>query len=348
MASFTPEKKFIRILSIDGGGVRGIIPGQILAKLEHKLQARTGDPEKRLADYFDFFAGTGTGGILSCAYIMPLKEKMRTPRFSASQIVDFYIRYAGSIFDNTFDHKLITLGGLLDEQYSAVGMEKMFSDYFESIQLSQLLKPCVITSYDIHRRRGHFFTQHTASRPSSDFYVRDIARATSAIPTYFECKEIASLSGVTYPLIDGSIVAYNPALCAVAEVSKVFYGSQARTQQATLPAMLLLSLGTGLPKMQYSYEDAKDWGLAKWARPLQRMTASANAEAVDYQLQQLYTGVGARQQYLRINPELPIDVVAEIDNVQPQNLQALKELGDTTFEAMELELDKFVSLMLEE
>ncbi len=90
------------------------------------------------------------------------------------------------------------------------------------------------------------------------------------------------------------------------------------------------------------------WGLAKWARPLQRMTASANAEAVDYQLQQLYTSAGAHAQYLRINPELPIDVAAEIDNVQPQNLQALKELGDTTFETLEFELDKFVSLMLQE
>jgi hypothetical protein len=100
--------------------------------------------------------------------------------------------------------------------------------------------------------------------------------------------------------------------------------------------------------VQYSYDDVKNWGLAKWTRPLQRMSASANAEAVDYQLQQLYAATGASNQYLRINPELPVDVAADIDNVQPQNLQALKELGDATFEALEDKLDTFVSLMLEE
>jgi patatin-like phospholipase/acyl hydrolase len=192
------------------------------------------------------------------------------------------------------------------------------------------------------------FTQHTAGKPSADFYIRDVLRATSAIPSYFECKEVLSLSGVSYPLIDGSIFANNPALCAVAEVSKVFFADKFRKQQATLANMLILSLGTGLPKVQYSYEDVKNWGLAKWTRPLLRMGGSANAEAVDYQLQQLFAGAGAARQYLRINPELPIEVAAEIDNIQPQNLQALKELGDATFEALEDKLDAFVSLMMEE
>jgi patatin-like phospholipase/acyl hydrolase len=348
MATYAPVKKYIRILSIDGGGVRGILPAQLLAKLEHKLQARTGDPEKRLADYFDFFAGTGTGGILSCAYLTPVKEKMQTPRFSAVQIVDFYIKHAGNIFNDTLDQRIVTLGGLLNEQYNAGELEKTFIDYFENVQLSYLLKPCIITAYDIYRRRAHFFTQHTADKPSADFYIRDVVRATSAMPTYFECKEIMSLSGVGYPLIDGSIFANNPALCALAEVSKWYFADKSRKQPATVSNMLILSLGTGLPKMQYTYEDAKDWGLAKWTRPLLRMGASGNAEAVDYQLQQLYASAGASEQYLRINPELPVDVNADIDHVEPQNLQALKELGDATFEAMEDKLDKFVSLMLQE
>ena len=55
-----------RILSIDGGGIRGIIAGQVLVALEKKLQKRSGNPDARLADYFDFFAGTSTGGILTC------------------------------------------------------------------------------------------------------------------------------------------------------------------------------------------------------------------------------------------------------------------------------------------
>src|SRR5688572_3671969 len=126
----SPKKKLIKILCIDGGGVRGIVAGQFLALLEHKLQARTGNPESRLADYFDMIAGTGTGGILACAYLSPLKPHLRTPRFNAAQVVDLYMKYATEVFNESLDHKIVTLGGLLDEKYSADELEKIFRSYF--------------------------------------------------------------------------------------------------------------------------------------------------------------------------------------------------------------------------
>ncbi len=61
-----------RILSIDGGGIRGIIPGMVIKYLEEKIQSKTGNENARIADYFDFFAGTSTGGILTCAYLCPM------------------------------------------------------------------------------------------------------------------------------------------------------------------------------------------------------------------------------------------------------------------------------------
>jgi patatin-like phospholipase/acyl hydrolase len=67
------KQKMTRILSIDGGGIRGIIPGQILVILEEKLKAKTGNENARIADYFDLIAGTSTGGILTCAYLTPDK-----------------------------------------------------------------------------------------------------------------------------------------------------------------------------------------------------------------------------------------------------------------------------------
>src|ERR1043165_3733449 len=60
-----------RILSIDGGGIRGIIPGMVLAYLESSLQKKSNNKNARIADYFDFVAGTSTGGILSCALRIP-------------------------------------------------------------------------------------------------------------------------------------------------------------------------------------------------------------------------------------------------------------------------------------
>ena len=79
----------LKILSIDGGGIRGIIPGQILVTLERKLQKRSGNPDARLADYFDMFAGTSTGAILSAAYACPGEDGR--PKFSAEQAVDLYL-----------------------------------------------------------------------------------------------------------------------------------------------------------------------------------------------------------------------------------------------------------------
>jgi len=80
----------MNILSIDGGGIRGIIPGQVLVALEQQLQQLSGDPNKRLADVFDMIAGTSTGGILACLYLSPDLATNR-PKFSAAQAVDLYL-----------------------------------------------------------------------------------------------------------------------------------------------------------------------------------------------------------------------------------------------------------------
>ena len=85
-----------RILSIDGGGIRGIIPGEILVVLEEKLQKLSNNPQARIADSFDLIAGTSTGGILSCIYLCPAKEARR-PCFTARQAVDLYFNRLSSL-----------------------------------------------------------------------------------------------------------------------------------------------------------------------------------------------------------------------------------------------------------
>ena len=75
-----------KILSIDGGGIRGLIPGQVLVALEKKLQQKTNDPDARIASYFDFFAGTSTGGILTCLLLCPDENNPQKPKFSAEEI----------------------------------------------------------------------------------------------------------------------------------------------------------------------------------------------------------------------------------------------------------------------
>ncbi|MBC8112388.1 MAG: patatin-like phospholipase family protein, partial [Verrucomicrobia bacterium] len=275
------KSKYVRILSIDGGGIRNIIPAEILRVLEHKLQEKTGRSEVRLADYFDMIAGSGFGGIMACAYLSPLKPQQTSTRFSTSQVMDIFMRFGEKIFSDTLDHRILSLGGFLDEKYDADGLEEMLELHFDTLQLSHLLKPCVIPAYDISRREVHFFNKFKADKPARDFYVKDFAYATTAIPTLFECKKMQSLSGVHYAMIDGGMFANNPALCAYAEARTIFQQPNNPKKGVTATGMVVLSLGTGQPKRYYEFEEAKKWNLAGWARPLVDITSFANSEVVE-------------------------------------------------------------------
>jgi patatin-like phospholipase/acyl hydrolase len=333
------KKKLTRILSIDGGGIRGIIPGQVLVSLEEKLKKKSGNPEARIADYFDLIAGTSTGGILTCAYLCPEKKHPKRSKFTAKEVVELYLHRGHEIFSQSLFHKIVTAGGVLDEKYPSEPLEKALEEYFGDTKLSQLLKPCLISSYDITRRQAHFFTKHDAAKKKGwDYFVKDVARATSAAPTYFECSRVTSFTGINYPLIDGGVFVNNPALCAYSEVHHQF--------KATAVEMAILSLGTGFERKQYDYNVAKDWGMMGWIKPLIGIMMSGVSEVVDYQLQQIYSAVKAPKQYLRLNAELPITVQPELDNASPENINALKEFGAETAQKFDDQLNEFMKYLV--
>lgn len=334
--------KLTRILSIDGGGIRGILPGQILVVLEKKLQQKTGNANVRLADYFDLLAGTSTGGILTCLYLCPDANNPGRPRFTAKEAVDLYLLKGGDIFKSNLPHKILSAGGMADEKYSAKPMEECLQTYFGETRLSQLLKPCFITSYNIFQRTTNFFTQHDAvTKEGYDFLLREVARATSAAPTYFEPALVHSISGVSYPLVDGGIFANNPAMCAYVEAQDLFYGSE----KNAIPEMFVLSIGTGSIKKQYEYKKAKNWGALGWVQPLIDMMMSGVSDTVDYQLKKLFEAQGKSHNYIRIMPEMGT-ATHEMDDASPENLIALKEAGTMSAEKYDVVLDKVVDIII--
>ena len=332
--------RYFRILSLDGGGIRGIIPAQVLVTLEKKLQQASGKPGLRVADCFDLVAGTSTGGILACLHLCPQANSPARPRYSAEEALNFYFERGPTIFERSIWESIKTAGGVADEKYPAVGLETALHDYFQDTLLSQLVKPCLIPAYHITQRAEFFFTQHDAvGRHEWDFFVRDVGRATSAAPTFFECARAVSRTGIAHPLIDGGLFANNPALCAFAE---------ARTQMPGRPQasqMAILSLGTGSIDTPYYYDDVKHWGMVEWMRPALDMMLSSVTETVDYQMRQLYTGEGMEQQYLRIQPEIPPSL-ADIDNTTPNNLNTLQTVGQNVAEQYDRQLDEMVTLLL--
>ncbi|MCK4910687.1 MAG: patatin-like phospholipase family protein [Thermodesulfovibrionales bacterium] len=335
------KKKTIRILSIDGGGIRGIIPGMVLAHLEGIIQAKTGKNDARLADYFDLMAGTSTGGILTCMLLCPDGTKKKRPRFSAKDAVGMYIDNGGDIFDLDFWEKHNPLNGVFDEKYSAKNLEKLLKKYFGKLRLSELLKPCLITAYDIKRARTLFFTSHDAKkRKDENYLVRRVARATSAAPTYFEVARVKSMAGNIRPLIDGGVFANNPTLCAYAESREKMPG------KPTAKNMVILSLGTGIRKTVLSYNEAKDWGKIQWVAPLIDIMMSGVSETVDYQLKQIFDSIDSKDQYQRINWPLKTKKMSQMDNASKPNIRALVKAGKDCAKFYDKELNSFADKLI--
>ncbi len=343
------NEKLTRILCIDGGGIRGIIPAQILVALEKKLRNATNNPQARIGDYFDMIAGTSTGGILTCFYLMPDKVNPTKPLYKAEDAVDFYMQHGGNIFSVPFSHKVRTMGGLTDEKYPAKNIENALQSTFGKTTLKELIKPCLITAFDVFEGKAHFFRQHEAIKnEGDDYYLTDVTRATSAAPTYFESPFVQSMSGVTRPLIDGGVFANNPAMCAYAEARKMKFSPG--KHNPTAMDMLLVSIGNiGTNKMGFQHQKVKNWGIIEWIKPLIDIMMSGVSQTVHYQLLQLFKAEDVTKQYVRIDPEL-YTAKADMDDASPRNLAALKEAGTRASELDDIQdkLDRIVKLLISE
>jgi patatin-like phospholipase/acyl hydrolase len=318
----------INILSIDGGGIRGIIPAVILNYIEERLRARTGDKNTTLADYFDMIAGTSTGGILTCFYLLPPQEGHPLhSRYPAKDAVDLYTKRGKEIFKHKF-----SFFGLASEIYPATGLEKILQETMGETTLAQLRKDCLVTAYDITERKAVFFTRPDAKRyPHRNYLIRDIARATSAAPTYFEPAVVRSQGGATSYLVDGAMFAGNPALCAWVEAPKIENETGNVSNTITQKNMTVLSIGTGKERKKYDYDKAKKWGLLSWARPVVDILLSSSAEVVDYQMRKIFSAAGCPDNYIRLEPALG-KAKPDMDDASDDNIQKLTDAGHAFIE----------------
>lgn len=329
------------ILSIDGGGIKGIIPGMVLVEMEKRLKERTGNPEAYIGEYFDFFAGTSTGGILTCLLLCPSKENPKKPRFSAQEALNLYIDNGSKIFSTKGIKRFFADIGWTSEKYNANVLEKILSDYFGNVKLSQLIKPCIITAYNIELRKAHFFRQKVAKTrgDSRDFYVRDVCRATSAAPTYFSVAEIHSLAGVRYPLLDGGIFATNPSLSAFVEIKK--------NPEELIPTdVYILSLGTGASKKSYDSDELKDTKALFVVPALLDMMMSGATETSHFYMKQIFSFLGIPDHYLRLEPRNLQSVDEKLDAASPKNISKLIALADRMISEQTLVIDLVIDNLI--
>ncbi len=313
-----------KILSIDGGGIRGLIPAIVLAEIEK----RSG---KRIAEMFDLVAGTSTGGILALGLVMP--DDGGRPRYTADELAQLYREKGEVIFSSSFWYKLYSIFGWNDAKYHYRGLEKVLDTYFGNARLKDAIIPTVITSYEIERCLPWFFKSWRAADPeleaSYDFPMKKVARATSAAPTFFDPLKLEEGSGDDYyALVDGGVFANNPSMCAYVEARDMFPGDD----------LLFVSLGTGELTERLSITKTDRWGLVKWARPVLNVVFDGVADTVSYQLKKALPG----DRYYRFQLKLT-EQSADMDNAGEENLRELKLLAEEMISREGSKLDRLCS-----
>ncbi|KAG6758488.1 hypothetical protein POTOM_038841 [Populus tomentosa] len=286
LSAIKNQRGKICILSIDGGSsLKGIISGKALAYLENALKVKSGNPDARIADYFDVAAGTGIGGIFTAMlfgtkdHSRPIMKAEETWKFLADQSKKFYTHGNGGFFKRFFR------GGATGSTAATAGLEKAmketFSDKGRNLTLKDTLKPVLIPCYDLSSTAPFLFSRADALETDSfDFRLWEVCRATSAEPGLFDPVLMGSIDGQTRCLaVDGGLAMSNPAAAAI---THVLHNKQEFPFVRGVEDLLVLSLGTGqILEVSYEYEQVKNWRAKQWARPMARISGDGSADSVD-------------------------------------------------------------------
>ncbi|XP_050210110.1 patatin-like protein 6 [Mercurialis annua] len=284
LSAIKNQRGKICILSIDSGGMKGILSGKALAYLEDALKRKSGNPDARIADYFDVAAGTGIGGIFTAMLFgtkdhnRPLKKADDTWRFLADHGKKIYRSGKNSGFKRLFKG-----GSGLTAATS--GLEKAMKETFQvkdkSLTLKDTLKPVLIPCYDLSSTAPFLFSRADALETESfDFRLWEVCRATSAEPGLFQPVQMRSVDGQTKCLaVDGGLAMSNPTAAAI---THVLHNKQEFPFVRGVEDLLVLSLGTGqLLEVKYEFDEVKNWRAKHWARPMARISGDGSADAVD-------------------------------------------------------------------
>ncbi|WCR59741.1 MAG: hypothetical protein PG978_001189 [Wolbachia endosymbiont of Ctenocephalides felis wCfeF] len=297
------------ILSVDGGGIRGIIPAIILAEIESRTK-------KPISQIFDLMAGTSTGGIVVAGLCK--KDK---PQYSANDLVEFYREYGPYIFKSSFFRRSI-LSWFNCAQYPYKNIEFVLDKYFGDDTLQSTLNNVLIASYDINNNCPFFFK----SWKEGNIKLKDALRAATAAPTYFIPKHL-KIDQIERVLVDGGVFANNPAACAYASSKRLFPNDD----------IVLLSIGTG--RTDRSIANSRRFGKISWIKPLLHVMFSSSLDAVNYQLDQVIAG-----KYIRIQSQLKI-ASPDMDNITSKNIKSLQQEAKAMIEDNQKVIEKFCDVL---
>lgn len=300
VSSMKNQRGKICILSIDGGGMRNIISGKALAYLEQALKVKSGNPDTRIADYFDVSAGAGVGGIFTAMlfaskdHSRPLFKAEDTWRFLAEQGSKIYRSGSGS---GSVLKRMLKGGG--GGGSGTAGLEKLMREKFTKLTLKDTLKPVLVPCYDLSSTAPFLFSRADALETDGfDFRLWEVCRASSAEPGVFEPVCMRSVDGSTRCVaVDGGLAMANPTAAAI---THVLHNKQEFPFVRGVEDILVLSIGTGqLLEGSYEHEEVKGWKSKHWARPMARIAGDGYTDLVDHSVAMAF-GQCRSSNYVRV------------------------------------------------
>jgi len=326
------NEKF-KILSIDGGGIKGVFPAFYLALIEQELAKRT-DGKTKIKDHFHLITGTSTGGIIALALSLGIPAK---------EIYELYLNNAENIFGN----KKGFWGRLRYSSHKRDFLEKLvrdkFKEYFngEDPRIKDCLTNVAIPIYDLIKGNPSVIKSpyHPNFKRDLHIPVYQVAMATSAAPTYFDpySADYTDLEGMERPFrnkVDGGMMANNPTIIGLLEAIKAF-GKDIKDLE-------ILSLGTGYKKFTEGDSKRNKWGLIYWMvkndrKRLIELFMQSQSQLVENYISLLYQGIDKTEQenpnfvYDRVNVLLCEDDLIEMDESDPDRIKNFAELAMAEF-----------------
>lgn len=303
------RERAVRILAVDGGGIRGIVPAIMLEALQRRL-------ERPVSDYFDVIAGTSTGGLIAAALCAPGPDG--GPRYDTGQILGFYTDDCREIFHRSLWHTLVSIDGLRRPKYPSSGMRRFLSERFGDLQLAEARRLLMLVTYDITRRRPFVFCSARAVESAAkNFRVSDACLATTAAPTYFPAAAIESLAGAERHFVDGGVCSNDPMLPAFVEADKEFPGRP----------VLMVSLGTGNLTDPLGIRGTRRWGAVRWATQILDVLMDGQSGMSENCLDHLVKSrERAGSAYFRLQPDIPPGL-GRLDDTSAGNVAGLQAVA---------------------
>ncbi|MER2133923.1 MAG: patatin-like phospholipase family protein [Arthrobacter sp.] len=316
-----PGAAMIRVLSIDGGGIRGIMPATWLMALEEQ----TGKP---VAELFDLVVGTSTGGILALGLTSASADGKP---HSAAELRSLYVDHGAEIFPGTGTAGTEGSTGT-QARYPAEPLRRLLNGFFGAMPLSAALKPVAVVTVDIRNLSGLLFSGGGLGQdPLGDAPMQLAALATSSAPTYFDPVPYTGPDGVERLLVDGGLAANDPAFVGFA----IAVVQQRTARQGE--EILLVSMGTGLHNSGNSLESN---AVSQLAHPEQLAALEPVIESLygaPGRLTRRLLGLALGERYVRVQTPLLPGVDHALDDASPENIDGLLRTAEAVVAAGHLQ-----------